>query len=92
MAIDKHSLYSVTPVWLSAALGAAMVLSFVPVGEHFRWLQVTLAAATIGTFVVQLALDRKDGLVNRIMASLGGAVVILAIASGISALLAVMRA
>ena len=87
MPIQKLSLYTVTPVWLLVALGATLILFLVPTSEHLFWLSVALAAGTILTFFIQLGVDRKEGLVNRVMASLGGSIVILALATGIHALL-----
>lgn len=87
MPVAKLSIYSTAPVWVLVALGGALVLGLSPAAEHFLWLSVTLAAGIILTFCIQLGLDRKEGLVNRVMASLGGSIVILAIATGISALL-----
>lgn len=87
MRLEKLSLYSVTPVWVVVALGAVLILVLVPVDQHLLWLSIALAAGTILTFCVQLGLDRKEGLVNRVMASLGGSVIILAVATAASALL-----
>lgn len=87
MPIEKLSLYSVTPVWVLVVLASGLILLLAPAGQHLLWLSVTLAAGTILTFGIQLGLDRKEGLVNRVMASLGGSIVVLAIATGISALL-----
>lgn len=85
--IEKLSFYTVTPVWLLVALAAAAVLLLAPHGEHLLLLSVTLAAGIILTFCIQLGLDRKEGLVNRVMASLGGSLLVLAVATGISGLL-----
>lgn len=87
MPIEKLSLYTVTPVWVLVALAAGLILFLAPPVEHLLWLSVTLAAGTILSFCIQLGLDRKEGLVNRVMASLGGSIVVLAIATGVSALL-----
>ena len=87
MPFDKLSVYTVTPVWGLVALGAVLILGLSPHDQHLLWLSVALAAGTIVTFCVQLGLDRKEGLVNRVMASLGGSVVILAAATAASALL-----
>ena len=87
MPIEKLSLYTVTPVWVLLALAAGLILGLVPSGDHLLWFSVSLAAGTILTFCIQLGLDRKEGLVNRVMASLGGSIVVLAIATGASALL-----
>lgn len=87
MLIEKLSFYTVTPVWFLVALASAFILFLAPLGEHLLWLSVALAASTILTFCIQLGLDRKEGLVNRVMASLGGSLVVLAVATGISVLL-----
>jgi len=69
---------SVPPVWLAALAGAALVVAFA--GEQFlTWIPVVAAAAVLLTFVIQLSLQRKEGLVNRIIASIGGVLVILAV-------------
>lgn len=85
MTIDEPGksvdLRSVIPIWILAAIGAVLIGVLAPAREYLTWLPIALAAAVLVTFCVQLSLDRKDGLVNRMMASLGGSVVILAIAT-----------
>jgi lysylphosphatidylglycerol synthetase-like protein (DUF2156 family) len=72
---------SVPPVWLAALAGAILVVVFA--GDRFlTWIPVVAAACALLTFVIQLSLQRKEGLVNRIIASLGGVLVILAVATG----------
>lgn len=71
---------SVPPIWLVALAGAIAVGVFA--GELFlTWIPVVAAAAVLLTFVVQLSLQRKEGLVNRIIASIGGVLVILGVAT-----------
>lgn len=83
-------LRSVIPVWLVALAGAIAVGVLVPphsgTGTANTWLPIVLAACVLVTFAIQLALQRKDGLVTRMMASLGGALVILALATAILSL------
>ena len=63
-------------MWLAALAGAVLVAVFA--GEHFlTWIPVVAAAVLLLTFVIQLSLQRKEGLVNRIIASVGGTLVIL---------------
>ena len=85
MTIDEPGksvhLRSVIPIWILAAISAVLIGVLAPAREYLTWLPIALAAAVLVTFCVQLSLDRKDGLVNRMMASLGGSVVILAIAT-----------
>ncbi len=81
--------FSVLPVWVASLAAAAVIAVTSAPGQQVTWLAIALAGAVIVTFFIQLGIQRKDGFVVRAMASIGGAVVILAIASGIFALLAV---
>lgn len=77
---------SVPPVWLAALAGAALVVAFAGNG-FLTWIPVVAAAAVLLTFAIQLSLQRKDGLVNRIIASVGGVLVILAVTTVVLVLL-----
>jgi lysylphosphatidylglycerol synthetase-like protein (DUF2156 family) len=69
---------SVPPVWIAALVGAVLVAVFA--GDRFlTWIPVVAAAVLLLTFVIQLSLQRKEGLVNRIIASVGGMLVILGV-------------
>lgn len=74
------SLRSVIPVWVAAVVGALAVGVFAPFSP-LVWIPVVMAASVLLTFAIQLGLARKEGLVERIIASLGGAVAILALAT-----------
>jgi len=77
------SLRSVVPVWALAVLGAVAVAVFAPVASApLVWIPVVMAAAVLLTFTIQLSLARKEGLVERIVASLAGALIVLVVASG----------
>jgi len=77
---------SVVPVWV-AAIAAAIVIGVVSLAEErTTWLAIALAGAVIATFAIQLAIQRKDGFVVRAIASISGAIIVLAIATGIFAL------
>ncbi|MGN6271995.1 MAG: hypothetical protein ACTHMQ_02780 [Protaetiibacter sp.] len=76
------SLRSVIPVWIGALLGAVAVGIFALPGT-LTWIPVVMAAAVLLTFAIQLSLARKEGLVERIMASLGGALIVLVVATGV---------
>jgi len=79
------SLRSVVPVWVVALLGVVAVAVFAA-SRSLTWIPIVLAASVLLTMAIQLALQRKEGLVTRMMASLGGALVICAVATGILAL------
>lgn len=72
---------SVASAWFAAATGAVAVGVFSLPAQYFTWLPLVLAFVVIFTFAVQLSLQNKVGLVSRIASSLGGALVILVLAS-----------
>lgn len=74
------SLRSVIPVWVVALVGA-LAVGIVAPDAAFVWLPVVMAGSILLTFVIQLGLSRKEGLVSRIVASLAGALIILVIAT-----------
>ena len=53
----------------------------VPPTHYLDWVPFVLAADVFLTFCIQLAIVQKEGLVDRMMACLGGSVVILGIAT-----------
>lgn len=73
-------------MWLAALVGAALVAVFAG-AQFLTWLPVVAAAAVLLTFVIQLSLQRKEGLVTRIIASVGGVLVILGLATVVLVLL-----
>ncbi len=78
-------LRSVIPVWV-IALAGAVVVGVLAASAALTWLPIVLAGCVLLTFAIQLALQRKEGLVTRMMASLGGALAILAVATAVLAL------
>jgi hypothetical protein len=76
-------LRTVLPVWALMLLGAILIGLLAPADEYLTWLPIVLGAGVLATFSIQLALVRKEGLVTRVMVSLGGSVVILAVATAI---------
>ena len=73
-------------MWLAALAGAVLVGVFAG-GAFLTWIPVVAAGAVLLTFVIQLTLKRKEGLVNRIIASVGGSVAILAVTTVVLILL-----
>jgi len=80
-------LSSVLPVWVLSLAGAIVIAVVLPRDQYLTWVAIVLAGAVILTFLIQLALRRKEGFVVRAMASMGVSAVILAVASGVVALL-----
>lgn len=79
---------SVPPVWIAAAVGAGLVAVFGR-DEYLTWIAIVLAITVLLAFGIQLALQRKEGLVARLAASVAGSLVILAVATGALALVPV---
>jgi hypothetical protein len=78
---------SVLPVWVLSLVGAVVSAILLPREQYLTWVAIVLAGAVILTFLIQLGLRRTEGFVVRAMASIGISAVILAIASGVVALL-----
>jgi uncharacterized membrane protein len=83
-----YNVASIAPVWLFAIAGSILVGILSPADEYFTWVSVVFAVATISAFGIQLFVPQQEGLVTRLMASIGGAVIILALATAVLALLA----
>ena len=80
-------LNSIVSVWVAVLLGTIAVGLFSSRDEHFTWLAIVLAGGVILTFVAQLIVPVKEGLVLRVMTSIGGSVLILAVATALLAVL-----
>ena len=78
---------SILPVWVLSLAGAIVIAVTLPRDQYLTWVAIVLAGAVILTFLIQLGLRRTEGFVTRAIASIGGSAVILAIASGVIALL-----
>ena len=73
-------------MWLAALAGAVLVGVFAA-DRFLTWIPVVAAAVLLLTFVIQLSLQRKEGLVNRMIASIGGTLVILGVTTVVLSLL-----
>lgn len=81
----SRGLRSIVPVWIIALVGAVIV-GLTAGDEYLTWLPIVLAASVLAAMGLQLALRCTKGLVTRMAASIGGAVVIVAVATGVLAL------
>lgn len=75
-------------VWALALVGSVVTLVVAPHDSRQLWLALTFGGSVLATFAVQLAVARADGYVVRAMASVAGAMIVVAVASGIAALAA----
>lgn len=84
----NRRLATVVPVWALSLLGAVLVGVLSPHKDYLIWLPIVLAACAFATFGIQLATRQKNGFVNRAMASVGGALLILMVATAVLAAVA----
>lgn len=77
---------SIVTVWVLAVLAAIAVGIFGDAATFTAWLGLALAGCTVAALCLQLATQSKRGFIDRLGASVSGALVILAVASGILAL------
>ena len=75
-------LASIVPVWILSIV-AAVLVGLLVTTDASTWLAIALAASVIIAFAIQLAIQKKDGFVLRVMASVTGAVVVLGVATAI---------
>ena len=73
-------------MWLLAVVCAVLIGVFSARGQELVWVSLSLAGCMIATLCVQLATGRKEGYVTRVTSSVVGAVLVLALATGIFAL------
>ena len=78
-------LSSIVPVWVVAIVGAVLVGVIATPSGGYRWLAIVLVVVVLLTFIIQLALPSKQGLVMRMAASIGGGVILLALATAVLA-------
>ena len=76
---------TILPVWLTT-LAAAIVVGITAGDAYLTWLPVVLAGTLLLTFAIQLVLSRKEELVTRMIFSIGGALVILVVATVVLAI------
>ncbi|QLD10951.1 hypothetical protein [Microbacterium oleivorans] len=80
----------VVAVWVVAAVAAVLVGAFAPVETRAVWMPVALGGCVIAAFGVQLALGRSRGFIERVAASVLGALLVMGfigVGFGLSALI-----
>ncbi|MGV8876872.1 MAG: hypothetical protein ACOH1K_05120 [Rhodoglobus sp.] len=75
--------WSVVAVWLLSLIGVIVIGVTADAEMRVTWLAIALAGAVVLTFVIQIAIQRKDGFVARATASMVGALAVVAIATAI---------
>ncbi|MGV8852260.1 MAG: hypothetical protein ACOH14_08540 [Rhodoglobus sp.] len=77
--------WSVVPVWLLSLTGAIIIGALAAPDMRVTWLAITLAGAIVLTFVIQIAIQRKERFVARATASIVGSLAVVAAATAIFA-------
>ncbi|KAA9085348.1 hypothetical protein [Microbacterium radiodurans] len=67
----------VVAVWVVAALAAVAVGVLAPVEDRALWMPIALGACVVVAFVVQLAVGRSRGFIQRVAASALGALLVM---------------
>ncbi len=75
-------LASIVPVWVLSVVAAVLVAVLVAT-DAATWLAIALAASVIVAFAIQLAIQKKEGFVLRVMASVTGAVIVLGVTTAV---------
>jgi hypothetical protein len=73
---------TILPVWLTT-LALVLAGGLLAGAAYLTWMPLVLAFIVLLTFTIQLILSRKEELVTRMIFSIGGALVILALATGV---------
>lgn len=76
------------PVWASVAVALLIVALVLPIVQWWPALPVVAAAAVLLAFLLQVSLQTKEGLVGRMLVSVSGIVLIVAVASGLMLIIA----
>jgi hypothetical protein len=82
---------TVVPVWALCLVAAIVIGVASPADQYLTWLPIALAAAVLVTFCIQLSTLTKEGFVHRVMASIGGAVLVTGVATAVLSILAALN-
>lgn len=84
----SRTLATAVPVWVTVVAALVIVALVVPSAQWWPALPVIAAGAVLLTFLVQVSLQTKEGLVGRMLVSVSGIVLIVAVASGLMLIIA----
>ena len=83
-------LRTVVPVWVVVAVGALLVGLLSHRAHYLQWLPILMAGALVLTFCSQLVVVQKEGLVDRVVISTVGTILILSLATLVLGLIAIL--
>lgn len=84
----SRTLATAIPVWGAAITALVIVIVALPSELWIGATGIVAASAVLLAFIVQVAFQRTDGVVRRLLASVVGIVIVAALASGLMLILA----
>ncbi len=84
----SRTLATALPVWLAVVGGVVLLLVLVEADDRAASLAVIAAGAVLLTFLIQVSLQTKEGLVHRMLVTVTGIILLVALASGLILILA----
>ncbi len=84
----SRTLATALPVWLAVVGGVIALLLLVEAEERAGSLAVIASGAVLLTFLIQVSLQTKEGLVRRMLVTVTGIILLMALASGLILILA----
>jgi CDP-diglyceride synthetase len=73
----RRTIGGIVAVWVLALVAGVVIGLFVPAQAHAQWITVALGGCVIVAFAVQLWYGRSQAFIQRVAASVLGAVVVL---------------
>ncbi|WP_168916380.1 hypothetical protein [Microcella flavibacter] len=84
----SRTLATALPVWIAVVAGLVALLVLVEADDRAGSLAVIAAGAVLLTFLIQVSLQTKEGLVHRMLVTVTGIILLMALASGLILILA----
>ena len=82
----SRTIATALPVWLAVVIAVVIVAVLLPSEQWWAVLPAIAGGAMIMTFVIQVSLQSKDGLVMRMLVTVTGAILLLIVASVVTLL------
>ena len=84
----SRTLATALPVWIAVVAGLVALLVLVEADDRAGSLAVIAAGAVLLTFLIQVSLQTKEGLVHRMLVTVTGIILLMVLASGLILILA----
>ncbi|HET8958509.1 MAG TPA: hypothetical protein VFM95_08660 [Microcella sp.] len=81
--MSSRTMVTAVPVWAAALVALGVVAVALPRDAHLAAVPLVAASAVLLAFGLQVATQRTDGVVRRLLVTIVGIVVIAAVASGL---------